>query len=73
MSGIQTTQNAACQQGRRALGEEEREEKRGEGKVRRKVSLGERAGKKELEPAERKGGREGAALLSSPAGTHSLR
>ena len=72
MSGIQTTQNAACQQGRRALGEEEREEKRGEGKVRRKVSLGERAGEKELEPAERKGGRR-SPLRSSPAGTHSLR
>ena len=64
MSGIQTTQNAACQQGRRALGEEEREEKRGEGKVRRKVSLGERAGKKELEPAEKERG--GRAPLSSP-------
>ena len=43
-----------------------RGKRREEGKVRRKVSLGERAGKKELEPAERKGGREGAALLSAP-------
>ena len=57
----------ANKEGGGLLEREEREEKRREeGKVRRKVSLGERAGEKELEPAERKGGREGAALLSAP-------